>query len=284
MTGDAPLELGVHGRPPWFSPEAEQLLRPTEKVVPVLGAGISIAGGLDGAAGLAAWILGLPIAAGVQVAAADHRSLFAVADAVVGYDAARAVELRRLVADRLRLRDDQFLLTDSLRAMVHVPSRLIITFNYDELPEAAADSEGVPYRTATQFDRDVLQQVATGDVPPELVILHLHGWVGAPETIVLDWRGYAQQVNSNGLKLRFEAFAQSKNLLFLGLSMNEAYLLTWLQELALSPPRHVCVCGGDTYAAANVSQYRHGTVPAIFPAGEYSEMDSVVMSLFGGVA
>jgi SIR2-like domain len=278
---DGPADARLEGQPPWFPAEAEPLLQPPEKVIPVIGAGMSLAAGLEDARALARWIGQLPMANGVELPAYQRENLFAVADAVVGGEFDRAIELRRLVADRLRLREGQFRITEALAAVVHAPSRLIMTFNYDELIEAAAANEGLPYRSGTQEDIELLQEITDGQIPLELTILHLHGWVRAPLTIVLDWDGYRRQIHNGLMKVRFFGLAQAKNFLFLGMSMNEPYLLTWLQELAQWPPRHIYVCDEAVDAHSPILKRRHGTIPAVFPAGAYEELDAIVTTIFG---
>lgn len=107
---------------------------------------------------------------------------------------------------------------------------------------------------------------------------------GAPQTIVLDADGYRRHVNNGMLKHRFTALAQVKNFLFLGMSMNEAYLLTWLQEIAGGTPRHIYVCDEEVYAATQVLTDRHSAIPAVFSSGAYDEVDSIIAAIFGGVA
>lgn len=143
---------------------------------------MSLAAGLDDAEALAQWILGLPLADGIDLPHHQRTSLFAVTDAVVGRDPERALELRALVAGRLVLQDEGFALTPALISVVHAPSKLVITYNYDELIEAAAADQEVPFVSVTQEDSDVLLPLIGGDLPDVLTIFHIHGSVrGSPD-------------------------------------------------------------------------------------------------------
>lgn len=108
--------------------------------MPVLGAGVSRGAGLPDAGQLATWLRPrVPL----LTTPADGASLFAVVDAI---DPSKMspLELQTLVADHiasLELAPSAF-----VSQLVSLPSRLIITLNYDDLLGVAAERQGIAVR------------------------------------------------------------------------------------------------------------------------------------------
>ena len=145
-------------------------------------------------------------------------------------------------------------------AIVHAPARVILTFNYDLLIEAAAEAAGVPYISLTIEDIDELQPIIAGTLPDVLTIVHLHGSVQHPPSIVLDSNSYHQHMTRVHTKNLFQALARMKTLLFLGLALDEEYFLVWLQELGLRSVRHVYVCPDATADGSHVCSLESGSL------------------------
>ena len=251
---------GARGLPSWVIPAAEQLLRARDVVVPFVGSGVSRHAGMPHGRALAALIQTLPLAAGVDIPPAEVHDCLRVADRIVDRDAAKGEELRQLVADHLQLASHGFTITETLMAIVHAPARVILTFNYDLLIEAAAEAAGVPYISLTIEDIDELQPIIAGTLPDVLTIVHLHGSVQHPPSIVLDSNSYHQHMTRVHTKNLFQALARMKTLLFLGLALDEEYFLVWLQELGLRSVRHVYVCPDTTADGSHVCSLESGSL------------------------
>jgi hypothetical protein len=134
----------------------------------VLGAGVSRGAQLPDAHQLAEWL-----AQQVQVGGApqDAASLFSVVDAV---DPAQtsASDLQRLVAAHV----ESFPLqpTPFINELVHLPSRVIITLNYDDLVGFSGEQQGLQVLRLSALDPDELIEAhrritnKSDQPPPEL--------------------------------------------------------------------------------------------------------------------
>src|SRR5690242_19855466 len=158
----------------WTSQNVGRLLGPPEFVIPVVGAGISRGAGLPDSSQLADWLRQrVPFLS----APAEEASLFAVVDAI-DQSKMSSFELQTLVADhiaRLDLRPSPF-----VSQLVNLPSRVLITLNYDDSLGAAAEQHGLAPRRLSLLDeleRDEAHRLLTAKEwpPSELTIVHLHG-------------------------------------------------------------------------------------------------------------
>jgi hypothetical protein len=225
----------------WSTAGVSALLTPRHAVVPVLGAGVSRGAQLPDAKQLAEWL-----APRVQISGApqDGASLFSVVDAV---DPAQtsASDLQRIVAAHV----ESFPLqpTPFINELVHLPSRFIITLNYDDLVGFSAEQQGLQVLRLSAFDADELTEAhrritnKSGEPPPELTILHLHGQARTPETVVLDSEAYRRLMRLQEINDIVFALTHSRALAIVGTRLDETYLLTKLQE-QLNSPFHALFC------------------------------------------
>lgn len=107
--------------------------------------------------------------------------------------------------------------TPALRALARVPSRLIITTNYDLAIEKAAEAVGQPYVTLTVDDVPVALQ-PPGD---DLRVLHLHGVVSDPGSIVLTKDSYEVIEKDERAQLVMRDLASRFQFVFLGHSLSD---------------------------------------------------------------
>jgi hypothetical protein len=234
---------------------------PPDTVVPVLGAGVSRGCGLPDATELAKWLLeNVPMID----APPDGASLLSVVDAV-DPDEVSAAELRSMVALRVASVSPQP--SPFVNELVHLPSRFIITLNYDDLVGYTAEEQGLPVRRLSTLDRDELAEAhrrltdKKGEPPPELTVLHLHGQARVPDTIVLDSPSYKRVMREPEIAEIVFTLAHFRTLAFAGTSLNENYLLVKLEE-QVNAGFHVVFCREDevpdlTTQRAAVSMRQH---------------------------
>lgn len=132
---------------PWPALPLSRLLRPCTNVVPLLGAGISQDAGLPGGKELADWIRAHELASGVDFSslpeAGARASPLDVSQWLVDRrphiaEALRAAVRHHLVALCARAR-----IVPHLEDLARTPGRLIVTLNYDDLIERAAEQQGL---------------------------------------------------------------------------------------------------------------------------------------------
>ena len=244
----AALAEGDLSLPQWWSGNGvSELLTPVGGVIPVLGAGVSRGAGLPDAGQLSEW---LADSAPMIDTPGDRTALFSVVDAV---DPTRMPtgELRRLVAayiESFPLRPTPF-----LEGLVHLPSRFIVTFSYDDLVGFAAEQQGMRVCRLSALDREERVEAhrrltaKDAEPPPELTIFHLHGQAGAPETLVLDGASYGELVRLLEVREIVFTLAHFRSLAFVGTRLDEVYLLGMLQE-QLNAAFHVVLCREDELA------------------------------------
>jgi SIR2-like domain/NACHT domain len=228
----------------WSSAGVSEFLTPVGHVVPVLGAGVSCEAGLPGAGQLAEWLAdNAPLIA----TPLDRAALSHVVDTV---DISRMPpeQLRQLVATYIEsfpLRSTSF-----LDELVRLPSRFIVTLNYDDLVGDVAEQQGLQVRRLSARRRDELSEahrlLAVKDAwpPPELTVFHLHGRAREPETLVLDGGSY-QELSSDSLfgQIVF-MLTHDHRLAFVGTKLDEFYLLAELQK-QIHAASHVVFCRMD---------------------------------------
>jgi len=262
----------------WLSEEASSLLRPLPTVIPVIGSGVSKHAGLPDGEELALWMAASPLATGITFE--RPRDCLHVADRIVDNKLVRELELQREVASDLSLSHRSYQLTDTLLSIVHAPSRLIVTFNYDLLAEEAAAAERVAFRS---LSRDEIHEATDHlrNPPGELLIVHLHGHVNKPETMILAAPMYMKHVNDGFIRTFLTALINTRTLCFMGLSLDEEYILNGLLEAAFLNPRHVYVGDKSGVDALRASRYRHGLSIADFPSREWHRLDDFSRTIFG---
>jgi hypothetical protein len=198
------MPLDPWNQPPpglWWPPHpAGELLRARHSVVPVLGAGFSAGAGLPLGPELAQWLAAtFPAFDGRPLDPSLATNCVLVASEIVGPpdedQLKRSLALRAKVADFYDLGTHSATPTIGAWALVRVPSKLIITLNYDPLLEQAADDQGIDHKSYTAQNISFVNRLVAAGRPKELAIVHVHGRVDEPETIVLDQLGYEEIQN-----------------------------------------------------------------------------------------
>jgi energy-coupling factor transporter ATP-binding protein EcfA2 len=264
----------------WPAGDAARFLEDRDFVIPVLGAGVSTGAGLPGAQDLAAWIVKNVPPRGAGYTNAANPALFTVA----GEAGVEDQELRRRVASWLS--EWELRSTALAEALVRVPSNFIITLNYDLLLEETTTQAGIDCESLTSDEAGLKRALdLVSDLehwpPKRLVVLHLHGSVNSPETIVLDPSSY-QRLDYDGRFSDLVLFLmRQKTMLFMGTTLDELHLLSEMRK-ARSDTRHVLLCRADqkaglTEGRAGITKSRDGIVIATFST--YTELDGFAAKL-----
>jgi hypothetical protein len=224
--------------PPWWTnTEAARLLQPRSYVVPVIGAGISMSAELPGAAGLAELLAErVPLREELP----DRTHLFGVVDRIDS-EQLPPPALKRMVVEHI----DSFELraNDLSRALVQLPSRLIITLNYDGLLHHTAEELGIPYQRFSQRELKRAHKLIVGRrwPPEELVILHLHGHTDDPDSIVLDSESYRDLYKDPLFAEILFSLAHHQTLVFMGTRLDESLFVAELARQT-NGRDHVLLC------------------------------------------
>ena len=234
---------------------------------------------------LARFIRSLPMAEGHSFANPDH--CMDVATAVVGA-AGHQADLRReqlnqLVAEFHELkRWPDRRVTRAHRALVKTGSKWIITFNYDRLLEEAAEVQGIVCESLSNVDVVRAAELVVQDEDPDrpLRIMHLHGVVDDPPSIVLDGTSYTKHGEDRRVAMFIAAALLKFNACFVGFGFDELYLLQELQSHSRPTPRHVLLTDEEgavqmTSERAALSPAKHGVIVAAFPRGQWRVLDEV---------
>lgn len=209
------------------------LLADRHRVVPVVGAGLALAAGVPGLAGLAEYLRN---AAGHSLE--PDTDLYELADKLAGDRG--SVWVNRHVAEAIRANPPRA--TNTLRALVRLPTRIIATTNYDDAIERAAAAVGL---TPRPFHGATLNQGLRRPADGELHVLHLHGHHATPESLVLDRRSYERALDDEALTFALRQLTSEHMLVFLGqrLASEERDLrrdLLWsVDTFTESGPHHV---------------------------------------------
>ena len=133
-----------------------RLLEPRSLPVPLLGAGISASAGMPLGAELAAWILRSESAVGVDFSSLPEPGArtdpLHVSQFLIDARSEVAEPLRRAVHQHFVERSAAATLTPLLLHLARTPGRLIVTLNYDDLIERAAEAQRIPVRSLTRDD------------------------------------------------------------------------------------------------------------------------------------
>jgi hypothetical protein len=249
------MPLDPWNQPPpglWWPPHpAGELLRARHSVVPVLGAGFSAGAGLPLGPELAQWLAAtFPAFDGRPLDPSLATNCVLVASEIVGPpdedQLKRSLALRAKVADFYDLGTHSATPTIGAWALVRVPSKLIITLNYDPLLEQAADDQGIDHKSYTAQNISFVNRLVAAGRPKELAIVHVHGRVDEPETIVLDQLGYEEIQNDKRVDDFWTAVTQSKRLCFLGVTLDEPYIVETLGRLQGGSREHVMIADAAT--------------------------------------
>ncbi len=167
--------------------EARDLLADVSKVVPIIGAGVSAAAGLAEGAGLLSALrteLGDPPDGPTP---GEDEEFFTAVDMLIGEDFERERKAQDFIASFYEEAVAEADLGRIAFDLVQLPSRLVVTLNYDRSLEAAEEEVGqdcVSLYGGEGIRRFIALAGATQ--APELpTILHLHGSVEDPRHLVL---------------------------------------------------------------------------------------------------
>lgn len=282
----------------WPPPPAGDLLRVARNVVPVVGAGFSARAGLPVGSQLGAWLAERFEAGhdGKALPVGRLGDCTYIASAIVGTSRSpgakeREVLLNQRVAEYYDLDTHGAAPRIAAWSLVRVPSRIVITLNYDDVLEHAAHEQGIRYRQLTHLDLDEATQLLVDEGEPDvLAIIHVHGVRSKPETIILSAVGYQQLRKSKSTDSFWEMAARAKRLCFMGMSMNEPYLTETLARIEGGSAQHVFIADTPTLDAIEgrlpVDLVSHGVHKVALPVDEegqadYSTLDSIAWQMSG---
>lgn len=156
---------------------------------------------------------------------------------------------------------------------MRVPSKLIITLNYDLLLEQAAADQGIAHASHTWQELPCVNRLLANGRPAELLIVHIHGSADRPDTIVLDSAGYAQIQNDKNVDDFWTTVARSKRLCFIGVTLDEPYIVQTLGRLQGGSQEHVMVADIPTLQKVNTRMgldvARHGITVVELPGHDF---------------
>jgi hypothetical protein len=258
---------------PWPGTSLARLLRPCTVPVPLLGAGISAEAGLPLGEELAAWIRDHELSAGVDFSLVPQDDPLHVSQLLLDERPAAAGLLRQPLREHFIERCASATLTPALLHLARTPGRLIITLNYDDLIERAAEEQDVPVCSMTRDDigRLIAARLPRGDDP--LHVVHLHGSVRGREQFVLDLDGYRRAMADDDVITLFGTIINQRNFCLLGTSFEEPYLCDVFRRYRAFPPKHVIVCDEHIAELITSSDPRvalgrlEAIVPCSYPSG-----------------
>lgn len=264
--------------------ETNELLRDSARVVPFVGAGLGVPVGLPSGRELALRLrTEHPLAAGKTFEA--PYSLITVASALAQGGPKDRSAVTEFILDVLDIEKHGYRSPATLRQLVHIPSKWYATTTYDLLPELAAQDEGVEYESFTWRDLPV-DAIGEDPSPRPLYIVHLHGSVDDPDSLILDGISYGSLSRDGGVHNFLHLLFHLYRVCFFGTSLDESYLQTDLLawRTAMSKPRHVLIddeAGVEivTQGRAAVSPEAHGVIVESFPTGRFELLDEFCRSL-----
>lgn len=222
------------------SPEdrPDQLLRPSRRVVPVAGAGVAQSAGLPGSAALARRLL-----EGVGTGDAyggDPANLRSVVDFLTPRHCGEAELVALAAADIASVEPRS---SPLIEALIRVPSHFLLTLNFDHSLERAAEAAGMAVLSLGNSAADLSRAVSIlveEEPPAQLTVLHLHGSIAEPASMVLAPAGY-RHILANPLGQVFYELAVRRTMVFFGTKLDETYLLSALAQIE-ARDSHVLWC------------------------------------------
>lgn len=205
-----------------------QLLRPSRRVVPVAGAGVAQSAGLPGSAELARRLL-----EGTG-ARADYGGDPANLRSVVDFLAPRHCEEAELVSfAATEIAGAEPRSSPLIEALIRVPSRFLLTLNFDLSLERIAEAAGMAVLTLGNSAADLGRAISilvAEEPPAQLTVLHLHGSIAEPASMVLAPAGY-RHIPADPLSQVFYELAVRRTMVFFGTTLDEPYLLSALAQI-----------------------------------------------------
>ena len=177
----------------------------------------------------------------------DPDNLRSVVDFLTPHHCAEA-ELVEIVAATITDTDSRP--SALIEALIRVPSRIILTLNFDLCLERAARAAGIEARTLGNSAADLGRAIAilvAEEPPTELTVIHLHGSIAEPDTIVLAPEGY-RHIPANPLGQLLHELAARRTMVFFGTTLDEPYLLGALSQIE-ARDYHVLWCMQEEYDA-----------------------------------
>jgi SIR2-like domain len=242
----------------------------------VLGAGISKSCSAPDSRDLAQWMAASFTRPGGE-AFSDPLHCQGVADEIVNGSPERSLQLRVDVAAHLDLGTLGASPNETVRALCRVPSRLVVTFNYDLLLEAGSQEQEVDVESLTWRDADRISEIILADEPPEkLIVFHAHGSVNDPYSIILDRRSYSDIQNDQRVEFVWRVLLGRKNLCFLGITLDEPYLITTMGSYPWTRTGHLFISTESTVddltmGRASITRARHGVLAVSYPTHDVLE-------------
>jgi SIR2-like domain len=123
--------------------------------------------------------------------------------------------------------------SELIETLIRVPSRFIVTFNFDPNLEDAASAAGLEPVVLGNTREDLSAAIGillAAEPPPRLTILHLHGSVADPSRMVLGEAGY-KRIEAEPFSQLLRELAVRKTLFFFGTKLDEFYILAELQKI-----------------------------------------------------
>lgn len=266
-------------QPSQWTPTDEQVrkvLSDQRRVIPFLGAGMTLACGLPDTPSLVKALQGGELGAGVSFepgagltetfdTLAEAHSLEAVQDVCAAY----ITDLSEGAPP-----------APTFPYLVQVPSRWIVTLSYDLLLERAATEAGRPVRSVTWNDTADLADlrfsyVDSSEKTDELIIFHLHGSVADPRTIVADRTQYQDVGNATAVRALLTALMSNHRTCWMGCRIDEPHLIELLASLSNGQATHCFISDQEAIDAvrrgprAPISRRQHGMAFDGFPTGRW---------------
>jgi HEAT repeat protein len=247
------------------------------KVIPFVGAGMTLPAGAPDANALAAALGGR---FSLDPSAHDC-GLPAVTRQASEAHGVRAVqEQLAAIITGLRLH-----LTPALTALAGTQARRILTTNYDDGLERAAAARGISATSLLASDPRMLDEPEPG----ELHVIHLHGVPGKPESLVLPGKTTNALDDDEVFTTFVRATMAHRSVVFLGfsLAMTEVHVhhvLRWLSGKVAGAPTHHLLLAADEIAARPadmeaVAGYGNVTVVPYPTDAAHSAVERVALSL-----
>ena len=154
---------------------------------------------------------------------------------------------------------------------MHLPSKHIVTLNYDRVLDDAANAEGIPCQSLTWRDLDQARAALSPESDRSvLTIVHIHGSVEDPEHIVLDYAGFQELTNGKLVEEYWRTLTRDWRLLFLGITVDEPYVVEIFEAVRGGNRKHVIVADEDSihkfqHERAALNFTRHGITDVALP-------------------
>src|SRR5512144_2250036 len=200
------------------------LLEERVDVVPLIGAGLCLEAGLPDAASLSQ-----QLADDAGLVLANPHDFGTVCRTIEEVEGLRGLQERAAA----RIAATPITPTPTLKALAGCPSRCILTTNYDTAPEEAVRAIGK--RPKTLCLDEPWTRTTEED---EVLVVHLHGVVERPETMILTTAQRGRLVSDEVFRTQLVALALGARVVVFGLRLSpeEAHLRTDFQWLATSMP------------------------------------------------